>query len=154
MKEIKNVKVSTQVKSKQVRVSRRYGTCMAIIRYIKYIPLLILSISVLYCIHVAVTTYVGLMGKHYWGIGFVTASVFAVFFKERISIYLTVLTLILGVFNVIAFTPSIKFYSLGIKINGASVGIQIQQFSLFVSVLFLAVNFNRIVTIFRGTPDR
>lgn len=106
----------------------------------KHIPLIILSITVLYCIYVAATTNVQFMGKHYWGVGFVAASLSALLINERMSRCIIGITLLLGLFNIIAFTPSIRFYSLGIKINGVTAGLELQRFSLLVSVLFVVLN--------------
>lgn len=119
-------------------------------RAIGYIPLIILVGSIGYCFfYVVQTTNILLTGKHYWGIALVLTSLAVSIFKPAIGKCLTALALILGLINLVAFTPIIETYFIGFSLNGIGIDIRIQSFSLFVFVLFLVLNYKEIIFLIR-----
>lgn len=113
-------------------------------KWIVYLPVAALSVALVYSIYIASTTKIVLMDKHYVGIVAVILCVVFSIRKLQTGKIITLCTLLLGVFNLIAFTPVVYTYSLGFSINGIGPDWQIQEFSFVVMLLFVIVNFGSI----------
>ncbi|ALJ01679.1 hypothetical protein [Rufibacter tibetensis] len=112
--------------------------------YIKQIlPLILLFGGLIYALIAYLTANVGLTWRHYLGILFVlaTGALYLLqpkYFKKALGA-----TLLLGTFNVLAFTPTITTVNLSI----ASLGVTFQPFSFIGLLTFMAFNRKRIVEI-------
>lgn len=112
-------------------------------KMIQYVPLGILIIAIVYCIYTVITTDTMLLDKHYVGIALVIMSGVCYVFiepKPRVGKIATLITLLLGTGNVIAFTPVVEAYSFGFSINSGGLDFKIQPFSFMVLLLFTIVN--------------
>ena len=121
-------------------------------KVIKYLPLLLLALMVIYCLYTIATTNIILVDKHYLGIGLVIISVVVVFFKPKIGMYLTGVALLLGTMNFAAFTPVIDTYSFGFSLNGTAVGFKIQLYALLLLLFFIVVNIREIISPNQNEP--
>ncbi len=107
------------------------------------IPLLILAMTMVHAIYIVSTTSIIFSEKHYLGISCIAICIIGYIIRRNLGAYLTGLTLLLGTFNLIAFTPAIVTYSFGFGINDVSVtSFKIQSFSLVIFFLFLILNLN------------
>jgi hypothetical protein len=127
---------------------------MKFIKIVIYVPLLVLVIAIIYCLYVVATTSIMLTEKHYWGIGFVVMALVATLFNSKLGKYLTAITLLIGVVNLIAFTPVIEAYSFGFSLNDVGINVRIQSFSFLVLLLFLAINYRGIISFFRKGANK
>ena len=80
---------------------------MELKKMFKYLPVAILIIAMIYSIYVAASTNVMLTKKHYIGFSLLLVSVMFYFFNTRIAQVIMLTILILGTFDLVAFTPSI-----------------------------------------------
>lgn len=121
-------------------------------KIIKSLPLIILGLMVIYCLYTIATTNIILVDKHYLGIGLVIISAVLVFFKPKIGMYLTGVTLLLGTMNFVAFTPVIDTYSFGFSLNGAGIDFKFQLYSLLLLLFFIVVNIREIFSPNQNEP--
>ncbi len=109
--------------------------------YIHLLPLIVLIVSVCHATYITSTTDIIFGSKHYLGFLFLGVCVLGAFIKNKLGVYFTGVTLVLGTLNVIAFTPAIEAYSLGFGFNDArTTTFKIQLFSFLVLVLYLILN--------------
>jgi hypothetical protein len=95
----------------------------------------------LYSVYTVLSTDIIFGKKHYFGWVFVGVCIISAAFNKKIGIYITGITLLIGTFNVIAFTPTIEAYSFGFGINDASAtSFKIQSFSFIIFLLYLILN--------------
>ena len=105
---------------------------MELKKMFKYLPVAILIIAMIYSIYVAASTNVMLTKKHYIGFSLLLVSVMFYFFNTRIAQVIMLTILILGTFDLVAFTPSITSTTFFMKLNGAGGNfLRIQHFSFF-----------------------
>lgn len=116
---------------------------------IGYIPLLLITALICYCLYVVGTTNIALQLKHYIGIILILISIGALFFNPLISKWVTLLGLIGATFNLVAFTPIIDFFTIGGSIEGKGVDINIQPYSFLILLLFIFLNLGFIKSIFK-----
>ncbi|MCW3466434.1 hypothetical protein [Chitinophaga nivalis] len=118
---------------------------------IQHAPLAILIIALGYSIYTISTTNITLGNKHYWGVFWVLASIVATVFNAKIGKIVTFITLFLGAFNLIAFTPVIEFYSFGFSLNKVGLDLKVQPFSLWTFLLFIIINIRPITRGLKST---
>ncbi|MBC9909779.1 hypothetical protein [Chitinophaga varians] len=109
---------------------------MFIKRYLCWLALAILVLQLGYAAYITQTTNIVLSIKHGFGLGMAVAALAAAFLKPRLGKVLTLVTLLLGVFDVIRFTPETQTFFLRIGIFS----VLIQVFSLGVLLVFVATN--------------
>ncbi|NIG56234.1 hypothetical protein F3J22_22300 [Chitinophaga sp. Cy-1792] len=107
---------------------------------LQYIPLAIMTLAIGYSIYTILTTNILLAGKHYWGIFFVLASIVAIVLNRKTGKVVTLITLLAGALNLIAFTPVITAYTFGFSVNNNGLDLKVQPFSLWVLLLFIVIN--------------
>lgn len=116
---------------------------------IRYIPLLLITTLMCYCVYIVMTTNIALQLKHYIGIAVILISIGALFFNSLISKWTTLLGLIGATFNFVAFTPIIDFLTIGGSIEGKGIDINVQPYSLLILLLFIFLNLEFIKSIFK-----
>lgn len=116
---------------------------------IGYIPLVIITVLMCYCIYTVMTTNIAFQSKHYIGIIVILISMGALFFNQSISKGVTLFGLIGATFNFIAFTPIIDFFTIGGSIEGKGLDINVQPYSLLILLLFILLNLDFIKSIFK-----
>jgi len=117
-------------------------------------PLSILVITILYASYIVSTTEIMFSAKHHLGIMFIVVCIIAMMARKDIGIYFTGITLLIGSFNLIAFTPTIEAYSFGFGFNDSSItSFKIQLFSFMVLVLYLIVNGKYIVNTLKSKKE-
>jgi hypothetical protein len=105
------------------------------------IPLLILILSLFYSIYIVYTSDIILGIKHFLGFIFLGISVVAVFLNKGLCVYFTGVTLLVGTFNIVAFTPSVEVYSFGFGFNNTTTNsFKIQLFSFLILILYFLIN--------------
>lgn len=102
------------------------------IRTKELLPVFLLISGLVYTIIIILSSDTALTVKHYGG--FLLTGIVILIYSLKRDYYKKILgiTLILGTFNIIAFTPTIHFISFGIS----QVGIYIQLFSLIALIIF------------------
>jgi hypothetical protein len=102
------------------------------------IPLGLIAGGLIYTTIVVLTTDIGLTHQHWIAYGLTTVVVVTYFLNKKASNIILGLTIILGLVNVIAFTPTIMTIGGGLQLNAlhADVMIGIQLFSLLVFLAF------------------
>ncbi|ASZ14426.1 hypothetical protein CK934_27520 [Chitinophaga sp. MD30] len=118
-------------------------------KFISYLPLFILLIAMLYSVYVTNTTNIILLDKHYVGAFLLILCIIFSMRKPKIGKILTLITLVLGTTNIIAFTPEIISYSIGFSINNSAGGLRIQEFSLIVLIIFIIINIRTTINLIR-----
>ena len=113
------------------------------------LPLVILIFAVAYSCYVVYITDIVFGKKHYVGFVFLFLSVIGTFLRKEVGIYFTGITLLIGMFNLIAFTPAIESYSFGFGINGNGVNFQIQPFCFLLLLVYLVLNFKFLIGMIR-----
>lgn len=109
-------------------------------RYLCWLALAILILQLCYAAYIAQTTNIVLTIKHGVGFGLVIAALVAAFLKPRLGRVLTLLTLLLGLLDVVRFTPETQTFFLRIGV----VSFSIQVFSWWVLLVFVATNMNSV----------
>ncbi|GAA4303111.1 hypothetical protein [Nibribacter koreensis] len=107
------------------------------------LPLILLFGGLIYTSIAYLTSNVGLTWRHYLGILFALATGALYLYKLKYFKKVLGATLLIGTFNVLAFTPSITTVNISI----ASLGVTFQPFSLIGLLIFMAFNGKRIVEI-------
>lgn len=115
---------------------------MTLKRLLKYLPLAILSVQLMYATMVVAGTDLMFTYKHYRAMVLVPLCIVLHFFNHRIAQIATLATILLGVVNVISFTPSTNIWSFWITRPDIGQVLRFQVFSFWVAVLFLIVNFS------------
>jgi hypothetical protein len=111
---------------------------------LKWIPVVILIITLAYStVKILTTDYIFTI-KQYLGIAFTIITLLSVLISEKAYKYLLGITLILGTFNVLAFTVNIRYYSFGLSLNLADsklpvFGFGFQVYSFVVLIIFLII---------------
>jgi len=114
-------------------------------KLLKWAPLAILIAGIAYSIYTVQTTNIVLIAKNYWGIGFTLISLLLLIIKPRIGKIALLITLLLGTFNLLAFTPVIYSYYFGLRIFDKHLQLlAVQPFSFLVLLLFVIINFKGI----------
>lgn len=120
-------------------------------RKLYLIPLTILCIVFIISIFRVSTTNLIFTNEHYLGLLALIICVVATLRNKLVGVFLTGITLVLGLFNVIAFTANILYFSFGFSIGIFKSGeIEIQLFSLFVLMIFLIFNLKNVILLFRN----
>jgi hypothetical protein len=103
------------------------------------IPLGLIVVALIYTAITVLTTDIILTHQHWIANGLTAIVLVTFFFNKKISNIILGLTIILGLLNVIAFTPTIMIVGGGLRLNaiGAEVMIGIQLFSLVVFLTFV-----------------
>lgn len=116
---------------------------------IEYVPLMLITTLMCYCIYIVSTTNIALQLKHYMGIVVILISIGALFFNPLISKWVILWGLLGATFNFVAFTPIINFLTIGGSIEGKRVDVNIQPYSLLILLLFIFLNKSFIKSIFK-----
>ena len=117
------------------------------------LPLMILVGAALYTLWVVYSTNNVLTTKHEFGLGLVLVCIVVSFIRLNWGVYLTGITLFLGVGNLVVFTPTIDTDSFGIRLgNNFDLAITIQTFSFLVLIFYLIISRKIIASIFRKMP--
>ncbi len=103
------------------------------------IPLGLIVVALIYTAITVLTTDIILTYQHWIAYGLTTIVLVTFFLNRKISNIILGLTIILGLLNVIAFTPTIMTIGDGLRFNAmdAEVMIGIQLFSLVVFLTFI-----------------
>ncbi|RPE05616.1 hypothetical protein EGT74_24890 [Chitinophaga lutea] len=112
-------------------------------RWLNWLPFGILLGGITYTLYTAATTDVIFTYKNYGAIFLLLACAVFMVLKPRPGKILLLITILLGTFNLIAFTPTVvtyRFYVTSLKIGPPA----IQVFSFFVLLLFVVVNFDKV----------
>ncbi len=116
---------------------------------IGYIPLIIISILMAYCVYTVMVSNIIFSYEHYIALGAIILSITALFIKQLVSKIVTIIVLILGTFSFAAFTAIIEYQRIGFSIGGFGVDIKIQPYCFFLLLLFIFLNLDFIKQIFR-----
>jgi hypothetical protein len=103
------------------------------------IPLGLIVVALIYTAITVLTTDTILTHQHWIAYGLTLLVLVILFLNKKISNIILGLTIILGLLNIVAFTPTIMTIGGGLRFNGmdAEVMIGIQLFSLVVFLTFI-----------------
>jgi hypothetical protein len=103
------------------------------------IPLGLIVVALIYTAITVMTTDIVLTHQHWIAYGLTSIVLVTIFLNKKISNIILGLTIILGLLNVLAFTPTIMTIGGGLRFNAmeAEVMIGIQLFSLVVFLTFI-----------------
>ena len=118
-------------------------------KYLRYFPLLVITILMINCIYVVNSTNIVFQKRHYIALIIIVLSIVLIFIDDRLSRWLTAICLLAASFNQVAFTPIIVYYTIGGSINGKGVDFEIQYLSFFLFIVFIVLNFSLIRSVFR-----
>ena len=106
--------------------------------YLDFIPLIILTVYVIILVWTVSTTNIIFSYKHYIGLTLFIITAYLLFKQHKLGVLILGLTLVLGLFKVLSYSPVIIFHSFGGSINGySSPEIKIQ----FIFLLWLFIHF-------------
>lgn len=118
-------------------------------KYIGYIPLVIITILMNYCIYTIMTSDLAFSYEHYIGLVGIILSIITAFIKSIVSKLITGIVLILGTFSFAAFTAIIEYHRIGFSVEGNGLDVKIQPYCLLLVVLFVILNLDFIKTLFK-----
>jgi hypothetical protein len=103
------------------------------------IPLGLIVMALIYTTITVLTTDIILTHQHWIAYGLTLVVLVTLFINKRISNIILGLTIILGLLNIVAFTPTIMTIGGGLRFNAmdAEVMIGIQLFSLIIFLTFI-----------------
>ena len=112
------------------------------------IPLGLIVVALIYTAIVVMTSSIVLTRQHWSAYGLTSVVLVTYFVSKRISNIVLGLTIILGLLNIVAFTPTIVMIGGGLKFIAldAELMLGIQLFSLFVFVMFVYAHRRAFVT--------
>jgi hypothetical protein len=121
-------------------------------KQIIFIPLGILVCTLLYSFYIIGTTPLVFGMKQYAGLALVSISLLCALFRKSVaSVFITGVSLLIGTFNLVAFLPTVQFYTFVFRLNHTSAtGFSIQPFSFFVLILFTIINGKLILSVLKG----
>ena len=108
---------------------------------IKYIPIAVLICAISYCFYLTQISTIVFQKEHYRAIGLLLSSLMVTIISFRFGVLLTLVTLILGVFNFVAFTPTISYYTFEFSINSLHIKFEFQLFSFVILFALVSLNF-------------
>lgn len=115
-------------------------------KYAFLLPLIILVAICISAVYEVITTNYVFDNRQYLGLTFVFFSLVAALVRKDWGIYLTGVTLLLGIFTFIAFTVAVETYSIGF---GSGTNLKIQPIPLMLFFLFLALNYRTLLSLIR-----
>jgi len=117
-------------------------------KFKELIPLGLIVLALGYTAIVVLTTDAALTHQHWIAYGLTSIVLVTGFLNRRISNIVLGVTIILGLLNVVAFTPTIMTIGGGLKSNAmdAEIMIGIQLFSLIVFLTFIYAHWKRFMT--------
>lgn len=103
------------------------------------IPIGLVVVALIYTAIVVLTTDMVLTHQHWFAYGLTAVVLVVYFFNRKVSNIILGLTVILGLLNVVAFTPTVMTIGGGLRFTAmnAEVMISIQLFSLLVFLTFV-----------------
>lgn len=90
-------------------------------KFLDLIPLSILVASAANLLWIVITTNISLQNRHYCGILFLLITIFVFLKKRKAGVLLVGATILLGVFNMLSFSPAIETFSLGGSVDEFSI---------------------------------
>lgn len=110
-----------------------------------YVAILaILTITQLYSLYLSFSAALPLTLQHYLGFAATVVSGFVLVFRPAWAFYFLGVTLMLGVENILGFTPTIEFVSTRQFIGSFILPIGYQQFSIYMLSLWAYFSHNRL----------
>jgi hypothetical protein len=110
-----------------------------------YVAILtILAITQLYSLYLSFSAALPLTLQHYLGFAATVISGFVLVFRPRSAFYALGATLMLGVENILGFTPTIEFISTRQFVGNFVLPIAYQQFSIYMLLLWAYFSHNRL----------
>jgi hypothetical protein len=110
-----------------------------------YVAILtILAITQLYSLYLSFSAALPLTLQHYLGFAATVISGFVLVFRPRWAFYALGATLMLGVENILGFTPTIEFISTRQFVGNFVLPIAYQQFSIYMLLLWAYFSHNRL----------
>jgi hypothetical protein len=120
---------------------------------IGYLPLIIISVLMSFCIYKVITSNVIFSYEHYLRIFAIIFSIATLFFKKIISKLITLSILILSTFSFAAFTPIIEYRRIGFSIGDFGIDIKIQSYCLLLLLLFIFLNLDFLKQFFKESSN-
>jgi hypothetical protein len=107
---------------------------------IGFLPIMIICLFLLRLLLIVYSTEILLDREHWFAISGISVCILLYFIKIKYGSTFLLLLLVLGMFNVIAFTPTISSYIIGFSIGSFSLDIRVQLFSLVMLSFFILTN--------------
>lgn len=121
-------------------------------KYVGYIPLIVISILMSFCIWTVMTTSIVFSYEHYIGLSAIILSLVTAFTMPIISKTITGIVLFLGTFTIAAFTASIRYHRIGFSFGDFGVDIKIQYYCVVLLLAFIFLNLDFLKSIFKRNP--
>lgn len=90
-------------------------------KFLDLIPLSILVASAANLLWIVITTNISLQNRHYCGILSLLITIFLFLKKRKAGVLFVGVTILLGLFNMLSFSPAIETFSLGGSVNSFSI---------------------------------
>lgn len=122
-----------------------FGSSMKRQKIKDFLPPGLLLIALIYTGISALTTDVVLSYKHWIAFGLVLIALAIHFVNRRISNVVLGLTIALGLFNIVSFTPMIVSVGDGLQLAATDVMVQFQLFPLVVFLVFIYFHWRALI---------
>jgi hypothetical protein len=123
-------------------------------KWIGHIPLLIISILMIYCVGIVMTSMISLSYEHYIGFIGLFLSILLSFIRPRLGKFLTAILLILGTFVFAAFTPVINYHTFWYRSGETELSINVQPYCVLLFILFVLLNIDFIKSLRRKKTNK